>query len=147
MKKFLCVAIICFLSLSCFSQDYNSTQENLRSQIKSYLINKGVDPEDQSDGLKIKSEGVTYYVEFSTVDVSPMYIRLARYVKYSDDLTHKKLYANINQYNVKFCAKVTPLKNSILISAEMYLNQASEFNAAFDTLLEQVKSATQTLKD
>ena len=137
MKKFLCLAITCFLSLSCFSQDYNSTQENLRSQIKSYLISKGVDPENQSDGLKI----------ISTVDVSPMYIRLARYVKYSDDLTHKKLYANINQYNVKFCAKVTPLKNSILISAEMYLNQASEFNAAFDTLLEQVKSATQTLKD
>ncbi len=147
MKKFLCVAMICFLSLSCFSQDYNSTQENLRSQIKSYLINKGFDPENQSDGLKIMSEGVAYYVEISTDDISPMYIRLARYVKYSDDLTHKKLYANINQYNVKFCAKVTPLKNSILISAEMYLNQASEFNAAFDTLLEQVKSATQTLKD
>ena len=147
MKKFLFVAMICFLSLSCFSQDYNSTQENLRSQIKSYLINKGFDPENQSDGLKIMSEGVAYYVEISTDDISPMYIRLARYVKYSDDLTHKKLYANINQYNVKFCAKVTPLKNSILISAEMYLNQASEFNAAFDTLLEQVKSATQTLKD
>ena len=147
MKKFLCVAMICFLSLSCFSQDYNSTQENLRSQIKSYLINKGFDPENQSDGLKIMSEGVAYYVEISTDDISPMYIRLARYVKYSDDLTHKKLYANINQYNVKFCAKVTPLKNSILISAEMYLNQASEFNAAFDTLLEQVKSATQRLKD
>ena len=147
MKKFLCVAMICFLSLSCFSQDYNSTQENLRSQIKSYLINKGFDPENQSDGLKIMSEGVAYYVEISTDDISPMYVRLARYVKYSDDLTHKKLYANINQYNVKFCAKVTPLKNSILISAEMYLNQASEFNAAFDTLLEQVKSATQTLKD
>ena len=147
MKKFLCVAMICFLSLSCFSQDYNSTQENLRSQIKSYLINKGFDPENQSDGLKIMSEGVAYYVEISSGDVSPMYVRLARYVKYSDDLTHKKLYANINQYNVKFCAKVTPLKNSILISAEMYLNQASEFNAAFDTLLEQVKSATQTLKD
>ena len=147
MKKFLCVAMICFLSLSCFSQDYNSTQENLRSQIKSYLINKGFDPENQSDGLKIMSEGVAYYVEISTDDISPMYIRLARYVKYSDDLTHKKLYANINQYNVKFCAKVTPLKNSILISAEMYLNQASEFNAAFNTLLEQVKSATQTLKD
>ena len=147
MKKFLCVARICFLSLSCFSQDYNSTQENLRSQIKSYLINKGFDPENQSDGLKIMSEGVAYYVEISTDDISPMYIRLARYVKYSDDLTHKKLYANINQYNVKFCAKVTPLKNSILISAEMYLNQASEFNVAFDTLLEQVKSATETLKD
>ena len=147
MKKFLCVAMICFLSLSCFSQDYNYTQENLRSQIKSYLINKGFDPENQSDGLKIMSEGVAYYVEISTDDISPMYIRLARYVKYSDDLAHKKLYANINQYNVKFCAKVTPLKNSILISAEMYLNQASEFNATFDTLLEQVKSATQTLKD
>ena len=147
MKKFLCVAMICFLSLSCFSQDYNSTQENLRSQIKSYLINKGFDPENQSDGLKIMSEGVAYYVEISTDDISPMYIRLARYVKSSDDLTHKKLYANINQYNVKFCAKVTPLKNSILISAEMYLNQASEFNVAFDTLLEQVKSATETLKD
>ena len=97
MKKFLCVAMICFLSLSCFSQDYNSTQENLRSQIKSYLINKGFDPENQSDGLKIMSEGVAYYVEISTDDISPMYIRLARYVKYSDDLTHKKLYANINQ--------------------------------------------------
>ena len=135
MKKFLCVAMICFLSLSCFSQDYNSTQENLRSQIKSYLINKGFDPENQSDGLKIMSEGVAYYVEISTDDISPMYIRLARYVKYSDDLTHKKLYANINQYNVKFCSKVTPLKNSILISAEMYLNQESYIYDAFDTLL------------
>ena len=48
---------------------------------------------------------------------------------------------------VKYCAKVTPLKNSILISAEMYLNEASEFNVAFETLLEQVKSTTQTLKD
>lgn len=147
MRKFLCLAITCFLSLSCFSQDYNSAQESLRNQIKTYLTNKGFNPENQSDGLKIKSEGVTYYVEISSEDVSPMYIRLARYVKYSDDLTHKKLYANINQYNVKFCAKVTPLKNSILISAEMYLNQASEFYVAFDTLLEQVKSATETLKD
>lgn len=147
MKKFLCLAITCFLSLSCFSQNYNSVQENLRRQIKSYLMNKGFNPENQSDGLKIKSEGVTYYVEISTDDISPMYIRLARYVKYSDDLTHKKLYTNINQYNVKYCAKVTPLKNSILISAEMYLNEASEFNVAFETLLEQVKSTTQTLKD
>ena len=111
MRKFLCLAITCFLSLSCFSQDYNSAQESLRSQIKTYLTNKGFNPEKQSDGLKIKSEGVTYYVEISSEDVSPMYIRLARYVK------------------------------------EMYLNQASEFNVAFDTLLEQVKSATETLKD
>ena len=68
MRKFLCIAITCFLSLSCFSQDYNSAQESLRGQIKSNLTNKGLNPENQNDGLKIKSDGVTYYVEISRLN-------------------------------------------------------------------------------
>ncbi len=109
MRKFLCLAITCFLSLSCFSQDYNSAQRVFIVKIKTYLTNKGFNPEKQSDGLKIKSEGVNSYVEISS-EMSRLciFVWLSSMFKYSDDLTHKKLYANINQYNVKFCAKVTP---------------------------------------
>lgn len=147
MRRVLFLAIACFLSLSCFSQGYTPAQESVRSQIKTYLMDKGYSPENQSDGLKIKSNGVTYYVELSVSDTSPMYIRLARYIKYTDDLTHTKVYTNINQYNGKYCAKVSPQRNLIVISAEMYFNQASEFNAAFETLLEQVKSAYEIIDE
>ena len=80
---FLCAA---FLTGGMYAQNYNVSQENLRNQIVNYLEKQGYTAEKQDDGLKFKNEGTNYYIEISKEDVFPMYLRLCRYVKYSESL-------------------------------------------------------------
>ena len=147
MRKLL--FIILFLSNIIYghSQNYNKEQENLRTEISNYLKKQGLNPEKQDDGLKFKSEGNTYYIEIDNEAKEPMYIRLRRYVKYDDNFDKNKIAENLNEYNVKFGVKVFCQEKSFVLSAEMFLTKASEFNYVFDTFLSHIKNAYKLVND
>lgn len=145
MKKIFLFGIVLSIAICSFAQGYTSAQETLRSQISSYIANKGLNPEKQNDGLKFKSEGVTYYIEIDKEAKSPMYVRLCRYVKFSENLNKTTVSQNINDFNTKFGVKVCCQEKSAVISGEMFVTKASDFTYAFDTFLSQIKSAYKEL--
>lgn len=145
MKRFILICF-CFCAISTFAQNYD-TQNVLCSQISDYLSRQGLNPENQPDGLKFKSEGATYYIEIDKSEVNPMYVRLCRYVKYDEKLNKKSIMQNLNSYNTQYAVKVYCIEKSVVISVEMFLSQASEFNYVFNTLLSQAKSAYRKLME
>lgn len=141
MKRMILLMCLALNMCIGYAQNYTGSQETLRSQISAYLSRQGFKPENQSDGLRFKSEGVYYYVEIDKDEEKPMYVRLRRYVKFDNKLTREKVLKNLNSYNVKFGAKVSCQEKNIVISVEMFLTKASQFTYVFDSLLSQVKSA------
>lgn len=123
------------------AQSFTNAQEILRKEISSYLSRQGLNPENQSDGLKFKSEGSNFYVEIDKEKKSPMYVRLCRYIKFDDNVTREKAIKNLNSYNVKFGVKVNCQEKNIVVSFEMFLTKSEEFTYVFSDMLSQVKSA------
>lgn len=141
MKKlFMCLAFW-GVAMCGFSQNYNAAQEELRKEVSAFLIRKGFNPENQDDGLIFKSEGLKYCVEIDETEKNPMYICLRLYFNYSDKYDKDFVTRNLNDYNVKYGVKVYCLENSFVLSAEMFVTKAYEFNYAFDTMLDHIKSA------
>lgn len=141
MKKKIAALLLFFCSVSLSAQNYTQAQEELRSEISTFLSRQGFNPEKQSDGLKFKSEGANYYVEIDKHEKQPMYLRLCRYLKFDDKITREKVLTDLNSFNVKFGVKVSCQEKNVLVSSEMFLTKAEEFTYAFDDLLSQVKSA------
>lgn len=141
MKKRIATMLLFLCTLTVNAQDYTQAQESLRSEIKSYLLRKGLNPENQMDGLKFKSEGSNFYIEIDRAKKNPMYVRLCRYLRFDDNLTREKAIKNLNSYNVKFGVKVSCQEKSVVVSSEMFLTKSEEFTYVFDDLLSQVKSA------
>lgn len=141
MKRIGMLVFCLCMAVAGYAQQYNAGQEKLRSEISDYLHRQGLNPERQEDGLKFKSEGAVYYVEIDKDAHKPMYVCLRRYVKYSDKHDRQTVSENLNAYNVKYGVKVFCRENAFVLSAEMFLTQASEFNYVFDTFLSQIQSA------
>lgn len=141
MKKTLITIIMFACATISFAQNYTAAQETLRKEISSYLSRQGLNPENQSDGLKFKSEGSNFYIEIDKDKKSPMYVRLCRYIKFDDKITREKAIKNLNSYNVKFGVKVSCQEKNIVVSSEMFLTKSEEFTYIFSDMLSQVKSA------
>ena len=141
MKKKLATLLLFLCTVSMNAQSYTQAQEELRSEISSYLSRQGLNPEKQSDGLKFKSEGVNYYIEIDKKEKKPMYLRLCRYLKFDDKLIREKVMKNLNSLNVKYGVKVSCQEKNVLVSTEMFITKSTEFTYAFKDLLSQVKSA------
>jgi hypothetical protein len=147
MKKKIATLLLFLCSVSLSAQNYTQAQEELRSEISSYLSRQGFNPEKQSDGLKFKSEGSNYYIEIDKDEKTPMYLRLCRYLKFDDKITREKVMKDLNGLNVKYGVKVSCQEKNILVSFEMFLTKATEFTYAFNDLLSQVKSACSKVND
>lgn len=141
MKKILFSILMLVCTTVSYAQSFTSAQETLRKGISSYLSRQGLNPENQSDGLKFKSEGSNFYIEIDKEKKSPMYLRLCRYIKFDDKITREKVIKNLNGYNVKFGVKVSCQEKNIIVSSEMFLTKTEEFTYVFSDLLSQVKSA------
>lgn len=140
MKKLLLSLALFLVSISVSAQSYSTQQKQLISQISSYLSGKGYSAEEQKDGLKFKNEGTNYFIEVSKEDKSPMYLRLCRYVKYSESIKQDVVAKQLNSYNAKLGVKVCSTENGLVISAEMFVTSATEFTDVFATLLNQMKA-------
>ena len=140
MKKIIISFMLIFAVTSINAQSYNTQQKQLISQISNYLSVQGYSAEEQKDGLKFKNEGTNYFVEVSKEDNFPMYLRLCRYVKYSDTIKPETVAKQLNSYNAKLGIKVCSTENGLVISAEMYVTSAAEFTDVFTTLLSQMKA-------
>lgn len=140
MKRLLILLIVLICTSIAFAENYNAAQEALRKDIAAYLQKKGLRVDMQDDGLKFKSEGTTYYIEISDSNTDPMYLRICLYLSYGEKLTRANVLQKLNDYNVKYCVKVTCLEKSLLISAEMFVGKSVEFTYAFDDLFNQLKA-------
>lgn len=147
MKKILFVVLFLMNIIDGYSQNYDREQEVLRTEISDYLRKQGLNPEKQDDGLKFKSEGNTYYIEIDMEAKEPMYVRMRRYIKYDTKFSREKVSKNLTAYNIKLGVKVFCLEKSYVLSTEMFLTKASEFNNVFDSLLSQMKSAYESINE
>ena len=140
MKRIILSFALIFVITNISAQSYNTQQKQLISQISNYLSGQGYSAETQKDGLKFKNEGTNYFVEVSQDDKSPMYLRLCRYVKFSETIKQDVVAKQLNSYNAKLGVKVCSTENGLVISAEMYVTSATEFTDVFTTLLNQMKA-------
>lgn len=147
MRKLILFLYAAFFTCSMYAQSYNASQENMRNQIVNYLTQQGYTAEKQDDGLKFKNEGTNYYIEISKEDVSPMYLRLCRYVKYSDSLKQETVIKQLKSYNTKLGVKVCCTDNGIVISTEMFVASSTDFTDVFPTLLSQIKATYKTINE
>lgn len=134
-------------SLGISAQTYNKQQEQLRTEISKYLYKQGLNPENQEDGLKFKSEGINYYIEIDKGEVNPMYLRLCRYVKYDNKITREKVTQNLNDCNSKYAVKVACQDKAVVLSTELFVAKSAEFTDVFDTLLDLLGSAYNVVKE
>ena len=139
MRTFILSLFLCG-TITLSAQTYNTQQEMLRTGISKYLYRQGYNPEEQSDGLKFKSEGDNYYIEIDPTEKSPMYLRMCRYVKYDDVVTRNKIWKKLNDCNSKYAIKVTCQDRAVVIAAEL-------FPDVFDTLLDLIKSTYESVKE
>lgn len=140
MKKLLLSLVLFFVSICVSAHTFNTKQKQLISQISNYLSSQGYSSEEQKDGLKFKNEGTNYFIEVSKEDKSPMFLRLCRYVKYSESIKQDVVVKQLNSYNAKLGIKVCSSEKGLVISAEMYVTSATEFTDVFATLLSQMKA-------
>jgi hypothetical protein len=147
MKKILLSIALVFMTTIICAQTYNTQQKQLISEVQGYLSGQGYSAEEQEDGLKFKNEGINYFVEVSKEDQSPMFLRLCRYVKYSDTIKQEVVTKQLNTYNAKLGIKVSIAENGLVISTEMYVKKASDFTNVFPTLLSQIKATYKQITD
>ena len=145
MKRFYIFIVLVGSLLSSYAAGYNQKQEALRSTIESSLKSKGYTVEHQDDGLKFKSEGITYFVEISKDDTNPMYVRLTRYIKFDDKIKRDDVMAKLKDYNSTYAVKAYCKEKNLILSADMLVTSADQFTNVVSDLLSLLKSAAENI--
>lgn len=146
MKRILMLVVLLGALFTVNAAGYNAKQEALISAIEKNLKEQSYSVERQDDGLKFKSEGVTYYVEVDKDETNPMYVRLCRYVKFDDKIKRDKVMKKLNDLNAKYAVKAYCKEKNVILSAEMFVTSAAQFNYAFSDMLSLMKSAYATIE-
>lgn len=146
MKRILMLVVLLGALFAANAAGYNAKQEALISAIEKNLKEQSYSVERQDDGLKFKSEGVTYYVEVDKDETNPMYVRLCRYVKFDDKIKRDKVMKKLNDLNAKYAVKAYCKEKNVIFSAEMFVTSADQFNYAFNDMLSLIKSAYETIE-
>lgn len=146
MKRILMLVVLLGALFAANAAGYNAKQEALISAIEKNLKEQSYSVERQDDGLKFKSEGVTYYIEVDKDETNPMYVRLCRYVKFDDKIKRDKVMKKLNDLNAKYAVKAYCKEKNVIFSAEMFVTSADQFNYAFNDILSLIKSAYETIE-
>ena len=138
MKKFLFSAIVACFCFVMNAQALNPQQTKLRDDIQNFLNEEGFRAEIDSDGdIKFKREGLTWFVVMSSTDVDPMFIVLMRMHPYGE-ITKENLTPILNEINSWKGVKIYFGEKSYSYRAELYVNSAEPFKAAFYKLASQI---------
>lgn len=140
MKSIVVFAALVLSFLLADAAGYNTRQESLRTGIESSLKSKGYAVERRDDGLKFVADGDTYFIEIDKDETNPMYVRLCRYVKFDDKLRRADAIKKITDYNSSYAVKVQCKEKNLIISTEMFVTSADQFNYAFGDMLALMKS-------
>lgn len=146
MKRILMLVVLLGALITANAVGYNAKQEALISAIEKNLKEQSYSVERQDDGLKFKSEGATYYIEVDKDETNPMYVRLCRYVKFDDKIKRDKMMKKLNDLNAKYAVKAYCKEKNVILSAEMFVTSAAQFNYAFNDMLSLMKSAYATIE-
>lgn len=128
------------------SNKFNLAQESLLSAIESNLKNIGLEVEQDNDGLKFKCDGGTYFIEVDKDEINPMYVRLCRYIRFDDTFKRETAMRILNDLNAKYTIKASCKERNMILSAEMFVASADQFNYAFNDMLSLMKSAYSTIE-
>lgn len=140
MKHLIMVAMLVFCMVGARAAEYSDRQEALRTGIERSLVNQGFSVERQDDGLKFISDGDTYYIEIDRDENNPMYVRLCRYIKFGDKVKRNEALKNITELNSSYAVKAICKEKNLVLSAEMFVTSADQFNTVFNDLLNLMKS-------
>jgi hypothetical protein len=140
MKKHCILVFLMFIVLCTSAQDYSSEQNILCSRIFSYLSEQGLSPNKTSDGMTFTKDGYKYYLEVDKQEKYPMFVRFSQYVNFNEKLTKTSASEKIEDYNNKFGVKVCILENSLKISCELFVANATQYNYVFDSFINQINS-------
>lgn len=146
MKRILFFVMLLGALFTADAANYNAKQEALISGIEKNLKSLNYSVERVDDGLKFRSEGVTYYIEVDKDETNPMYLRLCRYVKFDDKIKRDQLMRKINDLNTIFAVKTYCKEKNVVLAAEMFLTSAAQFNNAFKDLMSLIKTAYQKIE-
>jgi len=127
--------------ISAYAARYNARQEALITAIEKNLKEQSYTVERKDDGLKFKDEGVTYYIEVDKDETNPMYVRLCRYVKFDDNIKRDKVMKKLNDLNAKYAVKAYCKEKNVILSSEMFVTSAAQFNYAFKDMMSLMKKA------
>lgn len=145
MKYFLMFVMLIGSVLSSYAAGYNARQEALRSGIEKGLKDNGLSVERRDDGLKFVSDGETYYIEIDPAENNPMYVRLVRYIKFDDKFRREDAMRNLAEYNSTLAVKAYCKEKNLILTSDMLVTDAKQFNYAFDTMLSLMKSAAESI--
>lgn len=146
MKRILFFVMLLGALFTADASNYTAKQEALISGIEKNLKSLNYSVERVDDGLKFRSEGVTYYIEVDKDETNPMYLRLCRYVKFDDKIKRDQLMRKINDLNTIFAVKTYCKEKNVVLAAEMFLTSAAQFNNAFKDLMSLIKTAYQKIE-
>lgn len=139
MKKWLMI-LFAICNIACINAAYTKEQQALCNGIESYLRSQGYSVEVRDDGLKFMNDGDTYFIEIDETESNPMYVRLVRYVKFEDKIKREKVLKNITEYNSKYVIKAICKEKNVLLTGEMFVSNANQFNVAFPDMLTLMKN-------
>lgn len=139
MKSLFIILWLCLGAIYVHAQNYNPEQRTMLAEISDYLEQKGLNPERQSDGLRFKSRGRAYQLVLAVENETPMFLCVRQYVKYSKSLNKASVSRRLNDCNSTYGIKVLCREDCIVISAEMFLRQASDFIGIWDDLRVQME--------
>lgn len=145
MKRLFMFIVLVGSLLSSYAASFNAKQDALRTGIEKNLKSKGYTVEKQDDGLKFISDGDTYYVEIDKEEISPMYVRLARYVKFDDKIKRDDVMAKLKDYNSTYGVKAYCKEKNLILSADMLVTSADQFTYVVSDLLSLMKSAAENI--
>lgn len=145
MKRLTIFIVLVGSLLSSYAVGFNTKQEAFRTAIETSLKGKGYTVERQDDGLKFKSEGITYFIEISKDDTNPMYVRLCRYIKFDDKIKRDDVMEKLKDYNSTYAVKAYCKEKNLILSADMLVTSADQFTYIISDLLSLMKSAAENI--
>ena len=129
---FLTIFFLCFCASLWAQESLNAQQQKLQNDIQNYLREEGFAPSIDEDGdIKFKKEGISFYVIIDKGENSPFFLQLCVPYNLGANYDRQKVMRIANEVNEYKSVKMKLYSESIMIKAEMFLQDATHFGAVF----------------